>query len=266
MNAILVVICVVALTLFGATVFKGMGAAMLLNPEALIIVCGGTIAAVLIGFPFKRIKSTLRDIAEAFGPTRDRPALTRDVLDIARAYRKTDIRGIEKKMHLMKDDFLRVGVSLLINHQGNEIIRNVMERELSIRVMNSNFSQNVLKTIARLTPSFGLAGTVISLIRMFREAQSVETIAPIMAVAMISTFYGVIISSLFMLPLCAKLKEHAIESEALMHLAIEGIEAINNGEHPLRIEERLNGYCDPYETALPDIGSRLVAAKGEPRL
>jgi chemotaxis protein MotA len=64
-----------------------------------------------------------------------------------------------------------------------------------------------------------------------------------MAVAMMSTFYGVIISNLFMLPLCAKLEERAIQSEALMHSIIEGIEAMNNREHPLRIEERINGYC-----------------------
>ncbi len=164
-------------------------------------------------------------------------------------------------MHSLKDDFLKMGVGLLINHQGSDTIRKVMERELAIRIMDSNFSQNVLNTVARLTPSFGLAGTVISLIRMFRDMQSVDAIAPLMAVAMMSTFYGVILSTLLMLPLCAKLKECSIGNEVLMHISIEGLEAINDGMHPLMIEERIYGYGQDSATAAPEATTFLAATK-----
>ena len=135
-----------------------------------------------------------------------------------------------------------MGINLLINHRTSEEIRSILERGLSVRMMEYHFSQNVLKTISRLTPSFGLAGTVISLIKMFQNMESLEAIAPHMAVAMMSTFYGVIIANLFMLPLCAKLEEHSIQSEARMQSIIEGIESIRNDEHLLNIEDRINGY------------------------
>jgi chemotaxis protein MotA len=234
---------------------------MVFNPDALMIVGGGTIAAVFLGFPFKRIKSTVYDIIAAFRPQRNREELARDMLEVARIYRRSGIRELESRMKTLKDDFLKLGVGLLINYQSNEDIRNVMEREMVIRIMNDNFSQNVLKTVARLTPSFGLAGTVISLIKMFKDMQSIDQLAPLMAVAMMSTFYGVIISNLFMLPLCAKLKERAILSESLMHLAIEGVEAINNMEHPLRIEERIIGYSNTWDMNLSGMSSTLAATK-----
>jgi chemotaxis protein MotA len=261
MNAMLVITLIIALMLFAFTVFKDIGLSMIFNPDALMIVGGGTIVAVFLGFPFKRIKSTMYDIVNAFRPQRNRNEMAKDILEVARIYRRTDIRGLENRTKTLKDDFLKLGVSLLINHQSNEDIRNIMEREMMIRIMDDNFSQNVLKTVARLTPSFGLAGTVISLIKMFKDMQSIDAIAPLMAVAMMSTFYGVIISNLFMLPLCAKLKERAILSEALMHITIESIEAINNMEHPLRIEERINGYSNIEDMCPSGMSSTLALTK-----
>jgi chemotaxis protein MotA len=261
MNTFLGIIFLSALAMFTSTIFRDIGLSMVFNPDAVMIVVGGTLVAVFLAFPMKRLKSTAYDIVRAFRHQRSRQEISEEILEIARMHRRADIRGLEKRMKTMKDDFLKLGVNLLINHQSNHAIRNVMERELTIRVMDSNFSQNVLKTVARLTPSLGLAGTVISLIKMFRDMQSVEAIAPLMAVAMMSTFYGVIISNLFMLPLCAKLKECAILDEVLMHITIEGLEAVNDGEHPLMIAERLNGCCEEMGAFAPEAVSALTVTK-----
>ena len=261
MNAILGVIFLAAVTLFTATIFRDIGLGMVINPDAVIIVGGGTLVAVFLAFPMKRLKTTAYDIISAFRHQKSRQEMAEEILEVARMYRRADIRGLDIRTKTMKDDFLKLGVNLLINHQSNDAIRKVMERELTIRVMNSNFSQNVLKTVARLTPSFGLAGTVISLIKMFKNMQSVDAIAPLMAVAMMSTLYGVIISNLFMLPLCAKLKERAIVTEVLMHITIEGLEAVNDGEHPLLIKERILGCCEGMESLPQDAMHVLSVTK-----
>lgn len=117
-----------------------------------------------------------------------------------------------------------------------------MEREMAARIVSLNLSQNVLITMARLTPSFGLAGTVISLIKIFKHFQSFEMIIPVMAIALISTFYGVVLSNLILLPLSAKIKESAITCEEQMQIVIEGIIEVSKGENPFKIEEKLLGY------------------------
>ncbi|HET6465473.1 MAG TPA: MotA/TolQ/ExbB proton channel family protein [Nitrospiria bacterium] len=242
MNVILIIVFFIAMSLFSLTVFRNIGLAMVINPDALMIVVGGTLVAVFLGFPFKRLKNAAYDVLETFRSKQNEQETAKDIFDLARIYRRADIRGLERRMKGINDRFLKMGVTLLINNQSNKEIRAIMERAMALRVMDYNHSQNVLKTIARLAPSFGLAGTVISLIKMFEHMQSIDSIAPHMAVAMMSTFYGVIISNLFMLPLCAKLEERSIQSEALMHSTIEGIEAINNRDHPLNIEERIFAY------------------------
>ena len=242
MNAVLIIVFATALLTFSSTVFRDIGLTTAMNPDALMIIVGGTIVAVFFAFPLNRLKSASSDIFGTFRTRRSRQEIARDILEIARIYRRADIRGLEKRIRFMEDDILKMGVTLLISRHSNEEIRTVMERAMALRVLDFNYSQNVVKTIARLTPSLGLAGTVISLVKMFGNMQSMDSIAPHMGVAMMSTFYGVIISNLIMLPLCAKLEERAILSEGLMLSTIEGIEAVNKLDHPLSIEERINGF------------------------
>lgn len=244
MNFLLGGIAALGSIFFVATVLKGIGVETLVNLDALVIVVGGTVAALFVGFPIKRISAALADILGAFRQGASREALAKEIVEVARIHRKHEPRKLEARAQATEDSFLRLGITLLANHYKNDDIRTMMEREMALKIVDFNFSQNLLKTLARLAPSFGLAGTVISLIRMFKSFESFETMAPLMAVALMSTFYGVIISNLLLLPLSAKLKERATMAEAVMNMTIEGVIAVNNGEYPLKIEERILGYGD----------------------
>ncbi len=242
MNIVLGLTVAVGFLAYVLTVFRDISLGMIFNLDAFLIVVGGTILAVIVGFPFKRVKDTVSDISDAFKDPMNREKLIRSIVDLARVFRKVDIRNTESRIEKLQDPYLKRGLNLLLNRNDDDMIKNVLEREMMIRMINYNLSQNLLRTVARLTPSFGLAGTVISLIRMFNNLQSMDEIAPLMGLALMSTLYGVIISNLIILPLGAKLKERAIMSETLMCITVEGIIAIKNREHPLRIEERLSGY------------------------
>jgi len=248
---------------FAFSVFRDIGASMIFNVDAFLIVFGGTIIALFVGFPAQRLRDTFHDILSTFSKHREKEDVIRDILMVSRMYRKTTVRSLENKVEEANDGFLKLGVNLLLNDHEKKEIMGIMEREMIHRMTNYSFSQNVLKTIARLTPSLGLAGTVISLIKMFKHLESIDTIAPLMAVALMSTFYGIIIANLFMLPLCAKVKEKAIGSEFVMSLTIEGILSIKNGDHPLRIEEKLRGIQE-RDNGFPGVAD--TASKAEESL
>jgi len=235
------------LTFFVAFVFRD-SALSFLNPDALIIVLGGSICALCIGFPFGKIRGTVNHVVETFTDQRERDALVGDLTGMARAQQRADIRSMERKIRAIKDDFLQFGLDLLINNHKEEDIRQSMEREMAVRLTHYHFSQNVLHTMARLTPAFGLVGTVLSLIRMFSTAQSFDALAPLMASALMSTLYGVVISNLFMLPLSVRVADRAASSEILMNITMEGILAMHGGQHPMMIEERFKGYAGLAET------------------
>lgn len=262
MKYILPAIATLIVSLFGVTIFRNISPGTIFNPDAIIIILGGTTIAVLIGFPLKRIRQSIADVRDAFTDDRDRDSVVREIMAIARVYRRADIRTLEKRLDHVRDGLMRVGVSLLINNHRSEAIRSIMEREITGRLVHLHFSENILKTIARLTPAFGLVGTVIGLIKMFNSIHSLSMITPLMAVALMSTLYGVVLSNLIMMPLGAKIRDYAISYETLAALITEGIIATNNGEHPLKIEEELRGYCEQDESITGKLVAEPVLQRG----
>ncbi|MBF0537177.1 MAG: MotA/TolQ/ExbB proton channel family protein [Nitrospirae bacterium] len=256
------VLMVAILAVVLVSLFRGMGLAMLFNVDAFVIVIGGTFVGSLIGFPMRRIKTTVLDIVNSFREKADNAYIVREIQECSSINRSDGLRALEDKVSEIKDDFLRFGINLVVNSYSDNAIRDIMEREMNNRLVNLNFSQNVLKTIARLTPSLGLAGTVVSLIKMFKNMSSVETLAPMMAVALMSTFYGVISSNLIAIPLCAKLKDRAMMLEAHMALIITGTMCVSNLEHPTKIEEKLRQYDDVEETVGFKGQLRTIPASG----
>ncbi len=232
-------ICLIAVYI---SVFRDSGIDVLFNLIAFLMVVGGTITALFIRFPVKRITTTVDDIMDTFRDGNTKKEIAGEIVEIAGIHRRADLKKLEGRVTVAKDAFVKLGINLLVNHYNNEDIRNTMEREMADRIASLNLSRNLLMTMARLTLSFGLAGTAISLIKIFSRFQSFEMIIPVMAIALIPTFYGVVLSVLILFPLSAKIKESAIICEEQMQIVIEGIIEVSKGVSPLAIEQKLLGY------------------------
>ena len=259
MNLVLTISLVMGICFFIAFLFRDAGLSIL-NPGALIIVLGGSVCAMCIGFPFSKIRDAVRDVRCSFRDHSDKEALVRQITSAAREHRRGDIRALERRIAETEDDFLRFGLSLLLNRHEAEDIQVSMERELAARMLRYHATQNVLRTGARLAPAFGLVGTILMLIRMFAEVHSFQGLSPLMAGALMSTLYGVIVANLFMLPLAARVQDRAIASEMLLSMTVEGVLAVHSGDHPLRIEEKLNS-CAISACALWPGNSPTVATR-----
>lgn len=269
MNILVAALALLIVLVLILTAFKDVGAGVLFNWEALVIIFGGTAVGLMIGYPIDKLKATFRAVLDSFKVEFEREKTIENILTVSRLYRKSEVRSLERMAGCIDDSMMRLGINLLINYHRSEDIRAIMEREMSSRLMTLQGYQNVLRTAARLAPSLGLAGTVISLIKMFGQMGTAESMMPLMAVALMSTFYGVIISNLIFMPLNAKLRDTTDSLEEEFWLTIEGIAAIHNGEHPLRIEERLRGGWlegrDPV-VKLNHIGSLAVEGAYKGRL
>lgn len=248
------------------TIFKGVSLHTFFNWEAIIIIFGGTACGLLLSYPVERLKDSIQSIKKAFTTYYDRDTTIENILTISRMYRKSEIKSLERLAGCMENGFLKLGVYLLINNHKPHDIKTILEREMNNRIISLHSNQNVLRTGARLAPSLGLAGTVISLIKMFSNMTTIEAMMPMMAVALMSTFYGVIFSNLLFMPLSVKIKDMSDEEETEMLSIIEGILSISNGEHTLKIEERLrNDWINNDENTLVQ-ASHLSTATAKGRL
>jgi chemotaxis protein MotA len=107
-----------------------------------------------------------------------------------------------------------------------------------------------LKRNAKYPPAFGLAGTVLGLIHLMRGISSgidSKETGLRMAVALVATFYGLIISNLVLNPLGEWLIEESKKDQQKSEMAIETIGLIMDGVNIVEIQERINSYLDPSD-------------------
>ena len=68
-----------------------------------------------------------------------------------------------------------------------------------------------------------------------------------MAVALVTTFYGSILANLIFLPIAGKLKTRSEQEILIKELILEGILAIQAGNNPRIVREKLDTFLAPKE-------------------
>jgi chemotaxis protein MotA len=91
----------------------------------------------------------------------------------------------------------------------------------------------------------GLAGTIVTLIRVFGHITDPKSLVGYMAIALFSTLYGVVLANLCFAPLSNKLREFMDQEERRLDLIQEGILDLYDRENPTAIQFKLEAlYTD----------------------
>ena len=140
---------------------------------------------------------------------------------------------------------------MIINGYTEPEIREIMESRIENREIREKWEENILRTMAKFAPGFGMMGTLIGLIGMLvsmgGESDPSKTIGPNMAVALVTTFYGVLLANLFFNPMAEKFKSRIEQQTVLQNMVIEGVAMLYNKKHPLVVREKLNSFIPPSE-------------------
>ena len=94
-------------------------------------------------------------------------------------------------------------------------------------------------------PAFGMIGTLVGLVQMLQDLSDPSAIGIGMATALLTTLYGAMAANMVFIPLAGKLEMVAKQDSLLRALMIEGIVAIQSGEKPQLIKEKLKGFLAP---------------------
>ncbi|MDR0378139.1 MAG: motility protein A [Spirochaetaceae bacterium] len=159
--------------------------------------------------------------------------------------RREGLLALEEELEDLDDEFIKKGLRLVVDGTDAEVIRTLMETELSQMQERHAAKISVINMWGTLAPGLGMLGTVIGLIGMLRNLEDKSALGPNMAVALITTLYGSIMANLVMIPLSGKLKAaDAVESK-VREMAIEGVLSIQAGDNPRILGMKLLSYLDP---------------------
>lgn len=220
---------------------------------SILIVFGGGFAATLIRFSLGGIFSAFATGAKVgFTSKNIKPRdLIEEISGLAEIVRKSGPLGLENAA--VSDPTLAKGVQYIADGYEIDFIRESMERERDLTLTRLMQGRKVFKALGDSAPAFGMIGTLVGLVQMLANMDDPSAIGPSMAVALLTTLYGALISNCLCLPLCDKLDDKFELEEINQTLIIDGILQIRESKSPALIREMLIAYLpEKARTGLVD--------------
>lgn len=247
MDIIGIVGLVMALVLmvFGVTfsMTTGINFANLINfidYPSIAITIGGTFAVLMISFPVESFIKIPKHLKIVFMPEKYDPmSYISSLTEFAKEARIKGLLSIESKLASVKDDFLKRSLMLVVDSIDAEKVHQILDDELNYieerHVSDIEFYQKG----GAYAPAFGMIGTLIGLVNMLQQMSDPDSIGPAMAVALLTTLYGSMLANIFFIPIANKLKIRHDEEMVCKLIVADGVRAIQAGENPRFIEEKL---------------------------
>ncbi len=240
------VICAFGLVVLA--IFTGGGIQFFINVPAMMIVVGGTFGATMINYPIKEVFRVFNVAKKAlFAKNMPVNDLINRFIDFSHKSRKEGILALEGEVKGVRDGFLRKGVQLSVDGLEPQEIRDILETEVDFIRSRHQLGAEVFATMGTFSPALGMIGTLIGLVQMLQTLEDPSGIGPAMAVALLTTFYGSILSNLVFLPIAGKLRTRSKEEVLPKEMTIQGIISLSNGDHPRILEQKLKAFLPPSQ-------------------
>ncbi len=215
------------------------------NIPGLIVVLGGTLAATVVSRPIADVMRVLRSLPELIKDE----SLSADVeiqqlLRVAEWYRRGNISTAELELEKIRNPFLHGGIRMVFDAAPlQDLIKVLQWRSAGVR-MREHADSQILRTMAALTPAFGMLGTLFGLVQMLSGLghSGLQEIGATMAFAMSATLYGILSANLVLKPLAIKMERRTQRRLVLMNMLQEGILLLYERRHPTLIRETLEAY------------------------
>ncbi|MBU5593688.1 flagellar motor protein MotP [Amphibacillus sp. MSJ-3] len=229
---------------FGILSSSGLfGFLSFIDVPSFIIVLGGVIAGILINFNVDQVKLMGKVIKESFVKNHyDLPELIALFEHLSERARREGLLSLENELDQVEDPFIKKGILLAIDGIEPEVIQDIMSAEIVAMEDRHIKGRKILEKAGEYAPAWGMVGTLIGLVLMLNDLNDPTTLGPQMAVALITTFYGVVLANLVFLPMAGKLASKTDEEVFMKQIIVEGVIGVQSGQNPRILKEKLSAF------------------------
>ena len=237
---------VALVSILGAAVVEAGGITILfalLNLPSAMIVFGGTIGTVVVAFPLDRVTELGKVLGVAFrqDETSDRDLVNLFVRLSERA-RREGLLALEGEAAEIHDRPIQKGVLLVVDGTDPELVREIMEADVAAMSERHEGKYAMFEAAGGFAPTMGIIGTVMGLVNVLSHLDKPDELGKSIATAFIATLYGVLSANVFWLPVGQRLKQRNKEEVARRSLAVEGVLAVQAGDNPRVVREKLEAF------------------------
>jgi chemotaxis protein MotA len=246
------------LLLGSVLIFSARDASLFVDLPGLGIVLLGTAAATFIAYP-------LREVMRIFGSIRnvlhsERLPIDQDLEDlseIARIWMQSDIHAVEKVLQKVSNPFLRNGVQFVIDNVPEQDIMDLLQWRIARMKAKEHAEAQLFRVMAGFAPAFGMVGTLVGLVNLLflLGDGDITAIGRQMALALMTTFYGVLLANLFFKPVAVKLERRTEQRLILMNTLMQGISMMSQKRSPALMRETLRAFVAEVRDEIRDYGA-----------
>jgi chemotaxis protein MotA len=232
-------------------VLGAQGFLVLTSFGGLLVVVGGVVAAAFMSFPPAEVHKALLAIRQMFMVQTTIYDLHRDMQVIVRcatAIKEKGLRSFEASFaHSgINDPFIKYGMNMVISEYSADDIRKMMTTAAEATYERDSAPVEILETMTSHAPAFGMVGTLIGMIIMLCNLSVEMTdVGPSLAVAFLSTLYGIISARMVYMPAASHLQQQLAQQRFRHQLLTEGLALLAAGKLPMQIQDRLNSFLRP---------------------
>lgn len=214
-----------------------------IDGASVAIVVGGSVCAALVSFPIQHVLGVARVVRNCFfARPRDPQVLIGEIVKYAEKARRDGILALERVTAEIDDPFLISGIQMAVDGTDPDLIEMVMMNDVDAVDARHAEGRALFENIGRFAPAFGMIGTLIGLVIMLKNMEDPSSIGPAMAVALLTTLYGALLANLVALPMAEKLALRSREEMLLRMIVIKGVMAIQSGDNPRIVEQKLKTF------------------------
>lgn len=225
---------------------------MFLNLPGFLMVIGGTFAAGMISFRGRYVTKSLRDLFGILIPQNINPQSLYHEVGLIIEWGVQNQKGGVKKLEdsidktEFSDPFLTYGTKLLLSDYKPDEMRTMLNNALETSFERDMVPSYVLRTMGNYAPAFGMIGTLVGMIIMLDNlGGDPGQIGQGLALALVTTLYGLLLSQLIFKPAAEKVKE---KSEIMRYrnvMMMEGLLMLADNQFSTAIQDKMNSFLDP---------------------
>ncbi|MEO5332833.1 MAG: MotA/TolQ/ExbB proton channel family protein [Magnetococcus sp. YQC-5] len=237
---------VFGLALMCGAILMGGQLTMFVDIPSILIVFGGTIATLFIRHKMSEVFGAFGILMKAFlFKPHDIQQIITQIVEMANIARKDGILALERMRS--SDEFMQKAINHCVDGADPAYLEDVLAKELDYQKNRHRNGVGIFEGIAEAAPAFGMIGTLIGLVQMLVHLEEASSIGPGLAMALISTFYGIIIANLVAMPIAYKLAAYSQEEQMVRQVIIDGMIGIQKGVNPRMLMESLIAVLPPAQ-------------------
>ncbi|HEX7590314.1 MAG TPA: MotA/TolQ/ExbB proton channel family protein [Candidatus Limnocylindrales bacterium] len=239
-----------------ADVLDGGSPAAFLNPSAILLIFGATFGATIASTSLKQFMTMPKLLGMSMKPrVSDMTTIREMLIKFAERARREGLLALESDVEGIQDPFIRHGLQMVIDGLEPDTVEDILTIEIESMQARHMKGIDMFAKMGGYSPTFGVLGTVMGLVSVLANLADPSGLGESIATAFIATLFGVGAANILWLPISANLKGKDAAEAKERHLALAAILAIQAGDNPRIVAQKLAAHAGPEAEAAPEKGA-----------